>query len=160
MGLTYAELCVFGRLRKVERLGPVSMFDRMVYKETYSSLEELATKIKRFFTHYGNNRHKVTTLPPTFFYDPESCDDNRFDMRPWFYATDWSYQFDIIDERVREMKIKEEGSTQSNLLPATQRHERRKSYCERDEHQELIHINVILPPAQEKDEEMKDIFDP
>lgn len=32
MGLTYAELCVFGRLRKVERLGPVSMFDRMIYK--------------------------------------------------------------------------------------------------------------------------------
>ena len=31
MGLTYAELCVFGRLRK-EKLGPVSMFDRMIYK--------------------------------------------------------------------------------------------------------------------------------
>ena len=97
MGLTYAELCIFGRLRKVERLGPVSMFDRMVYKETYNDIEQLALKIKRFFIHYGNNRHKVTTLPPSFFYDPESCDDNRYDMRPWFYATDWSYQFDIID---------------------------------------------------------------
>lgn len=66
MGLTYAELCVFGKLRKIERLGPVSMFDRMVNKETYEDVKELSVKIKRFFTHYGNNRHKVTTLPPSF----------------------------------------------------------------------------------------------
>ena len=93
MGLTYAELCLFGRLRKNERLGPVSMFDRIIYTELYGDMEELATKIKRFFTHYGNNRHKCATLPPSFHYDPESCDDNRYDMRPWLYATDWSYQF-------------------------------------------------------------------
>lgn len=69
------------------------MFDRMYYKEIYSDVEVLADKIKKFFTFYGNNRHKTTTLPPSFYYDPESCDDNRFDMRPWLYATDWSYQF-------------------------------------------------------------------
>lgn len=39
MGLTYAELCIFGKLRKTERLGPVSMFDRMYYKEVYSCVE-------------------------------------------------------------------------------------------------------------------------
>jgi NAD+ synthase (glutamine-hydrolysing) len=70
MGLTYAELCIFGRLRKVERLGPVSMFDRMVYKDTYEDVAELATKIKRFFTYYSINRHKASTLPPTYYYDP------------------------------------------------------------------------------------------
>ena len=84
------------------------MFDRMVYKKTYDNVEDLAVKIKRFFTHYGLNRHKVTTLPPSFFYDPESCDDNRFDMRPWYYATDWSYQFQIIDDRVREIKSRQD----------------------------------------------------
>jgi len=42
MGLTYAELCIFGRLRKIERLGPVSMFDRMVYKNSYGDVEEMA----------------------------------------------------------------------------------------------------------------------
>lgn len=73
MGLTYAELCTFGRLRKVERLGPVSMFDRMYYKELYEDLKVLADKIKRFFTYYADNRHKVTILPPAFHYDPESC---------------------------------------------------------------------------------------
>ena len=36
--LTYAELCQFGKLRKVERLGPVSMFDRMVCKDCFSSI--------------------------------------------------------------------------------------------------------------------------
>ena len=35
----------------------------------------------------------MNILPPSFHYDLESCDDNRFDMRPIFYDTDWSYQF-------------------------------------------------------------------
>jgi NAD+ synthase (glutamine-hydrolysing) len=68
----------------------------------------LAAKIKKFFTFYAMNRHKSNTLPPTFFFDPESCDDNRYDMRPYIYATDWSYQFYIIDERVKEILSKNE----------------------------------------------------
>jgi NAD+ synthase (glutamine-hydrolysing) len=108
MGLTYAELCIFGKLRKIERLGPVSMFDRMYYKEVYANVEELAIKIKRFFNFYSANRHKCTILPPSFYFDPESCDDNRYDMRPFTYATDWSYQFEIIDERVKEIISKKE----------------------------------------------------
>lgn len=114
MGLTYAELCIFGKLRKSERLGPVSMFDRMYYKEVYPCVEELATKIKRFFTFYANNRHKCTILPPSFHFDPESCDDNRYDMRPYIYATDWSYQFEIIDERVKEIISKNESLSLDN----------------------------------------------
>lgn len=115
MGLTYAELCVFGRLRKIERLGPVSMFDRMYYKNVYEDIEELAAKIKKFFIEYAQNRHKVTILPPCFNYDPESCDDNRYDMRPHVYATDWSYQFQIIDDRVQDIKSHESQSD----IPAT-----------------------------------------
>jgi len=48
----------------------------------------------------------MTIITPTFFYDPETCDDNRFDMRPIMYATDWDYQFKIIDERVKQIKQK------------------------------------------------------
>ena len=70
MGLTYAELCMFGKLRKIDRLGPVSMFDRMIYKDYYEDIEELATKIKRFFTQYSLNRHKSSVLPPIFHYNP------------------------------------------------------------------------------------------
>ena len=80
------------------------MFDRVHLKELYDDVEVLADKIKKFFTYYADNRHKCTILPPAFHYEPESCEDKRFDMRPWLYATDWSYQFDIIDERVRELK--------------------------------------------------------
>lgn len=85
------------------------MFDRMYYKSVYPNVEDLADKIKKFFTYYGINRHKCTILPPAFHYDPEGCDDNRYDMRPFIYATDWSYQFEIIDERVRE--IQKRGET-------------------------------------------------
>ena len=83
------------------------MFDRVHYKKMYKDIRTLALKIKIFFRYYSANRHKVTTLPPTFHYEPEGCDDNRFDMRPHLYATDWSYQFKIIDERVQEIFKKE-----------------------------------------------------
>ena len=116
MGLTYAELCVFGRLRKIERLGPVSMFDRVHFKQIFSDVRELAEKIKAFFRYYSHNRHKITTLPPTFHFDPEGCDDNRFDMRPHIYATDWSYQFKIIDERVEEILEKEKELLEAPLM--------------------------------------------
>jgi len=142
MGLTYAELCIFGRLRKIERLGPVSMFDRMVYKNSYGDVEELARKVKLFFTTYSKNRHKATTLPPSFFYDPEACDDNRFDMRPWLYATDWSYQFDIIDDRVKEIQLKMSEDPNPDL----------KSRSSKKEMEDPI---IDLPPAQEITEEMK-----
>ena len=88
-------------------LGPVSMFDRMICKDCYDDFDQLATKIKTFFTHYGENRHKTNTLPPTFLYDPECCDHNRYDVRPFMYATNFSYQFDIIDQRVKELKSKD-----------------------------------------------------
>lgn len=110
----------------------------MANKETYENAEDLAVKIKRFFTHYANNRHKTTILPPCFYYDPESCDDNRYDMRPWIYATDWSYQFDIIDERVREIKLKID---EHMML-------RRKSCNSIDQEQGGENINVILPPSE------------
>lgn len=45
----------------------------------------------------------MTVITPSFHYDTECCDDNRFDMRPIIYATDWSYQFQIIDERVKDI---------------------------------------------------------
>lgn len=32
MGMTYEELSVFGRLRKVEKLGPYGMFTKLVHE--------------------------------------------------------------------------------------------------------------------------------
>ena len=80
------------------------MFDQMYCQHSYKNIDELALKIKRFFTFYAINRHKATILPPSFHFDQEGCDDNRLDMRPFIYATNWSYQFEIIDQRVKYMK--------------------------------------------------------
>ena len=81
------------------------MFDK-VYSMYLYKPNDLAEKIKRFFHFYSINRHKMTTVTPSFHYDPESCDDNRYDMRPIIYATDWSYQFKIIDERIKDIEDK------------------------------------------------------
>jgi len=45
----------------------------------------------------------MSTMTPIMHFNPEGCDDNRFDMRPMIYATNWEYQFDVIDERVRQI---------------------------------------------------------
>lgn len=63
MGMTYDELTVFGRLRKVHKLGPFGMFQRLVHDwgaerprvpgdnlPVYAPAQ-VAEKVKRFF-HY------------------------------------------------------------------------------------------------------------
>jgi hypothetical protein len=45
----------------------------------------------------------MASMTPIFHFNPEGCDDSRLDQRPIIYATDWSYQFEILDERVREL---------------------------------------------------------
>ena len=41
MGMTYDELCVFGRLRKVEKCGPYSMYTKLVQEwgDHYSPIQ-------------------------------------------------------------------------------------------------------------------------
>ncbi|CAI8045833.1 Glutamine-dependent NAD(+) synthetase [Geodia barretti] len=107
MGMTYAELSVFGRLRKVYHCGPYSMFLKLVHlwgdKLTPA---EVAVKVKHFFRCYGINRHKTTVLPPCYHAEAYSPDDNRFDLRPFLYNTTWQCQFEMID---RELVVMETG---------------------------------------------------
>lgn len=120
MGMTYAELSVFGRLRKVGMNGPFSMFGKLLYDwGSIFSPTEIATKVKRFFFYYSINRHKMTVLTPSLhcggfgicvrlhrglpsdrFFTSESYspDDNRFDLRPFLYPSAWKWQFDRIDQ--------------------------------------------------------------
>lgn len=79
------------------------MFDHIYSTRQYSTVAELAYKVKVFFKHYSQNRHKMATMTPIFHFNPEGCDDSRLDQRPITYATDWSYQFEILDERVKEL---------------------------------------------------------
>lgn len=67
MGVTYDELSVFGRLRKVDKCGPYSTFTKLVHEwGSFLSPVEIAEKVKHFFFEYARNRHKMTTLTPSY----------------------------------------------------------------------------------------------
>ncbi|KAJ7890630.1 hypothetical protein B0H14DRAFT_2690144 [Mycena olivaceomarginata] len=99
MGMTYDELSVFGRLRKVEKCGPYSTFTKLVHEwGSYLSPLQIAEKVKLFFFEHARNRHKMTTLTPSYHAESYSPDDNRFDLRPFLYPSRFPWQFKKIDE--------------------------------------------------------------
>lgn len=103
MGMTYEELGVYGRLRKIARLGPLAMVQRLYYAEWANkglSAKEIGEKVKKFFFYYSCNRHKMTTLTPSYHAENYSPDDNRFDQRQFLYNVRWPWQFRKIDEFV------------------------------------------------------------
>ena len=81
MGFTYAELDEIGRLRKIWRSGPVSMFERLLFNWPHKEPKEIADKVKKFFYYYSLNRHKMTVLTPSYHAEGYGTDDNRFDLR-------------------------------------------------------------------------------
>ncbi|CAI2187029.1 16585_t:CDS:10 [Funneliformis geosporum] len=105
MGMTYDELSTFGKLRKIERCGPFSMFLKLVH-DWGSELNptQVAEKVKKFFFYYSINRHKMTTLTPSYHAEAYSPDDNRFDLRPFLYNAAWSWQFKKVDSLVIEFE--------------------------------------------------------
>ncbi|CAK8690570.1 unnamed protein product [Clavelina lepadiformis] len=105
MGMTYQELSTFGKLRKISMCGPYSMFIKLVtlWRETCSP-SMVAQKVKHFFVSHGINRHKMTTLTPAMHAENYSPDDNRFDLRPFLYNKNWTWQFREIDAKVTKME--------------------------------------------------------
>ncbi|XP_048217418.1 glutamine-dependent NAD(+) synthetase-like [Perognathus longimembris pacificus] len=107
MGLTYAELSVLGRLRKTAKAGPYSMFCKLLHMWAKTcSPRQVAEKVKRFFSKYSMNRHKMTTLTPAYHAENYSPDDNRFDLRPFLYNSAWPWQFQRIDTQVLQLEWK------------------------------------------------------
>jgi len=102
MGMSYEELGYFGRLRKISRCGPVSMFKKLVVTWSHLAPSEVAAKVKRFFYYYSLNRHKMTTITPAYHAEAYSPDDNRFDLRQFLYNTKWTRQFKVIDNIVEQ----------------------------------------------------------
>lgn len=102
MGMTYDELGVFGFLRKVQRCGPVTMYQKL--REIWSHLTPtvVAEKVRRFFYYYAVNRHKMTILTPSYHAENYSPDDNRFDLRQFLYNAKWTRQFATIENLVHE----------------------------------------------------------
>jgi len=107
--MTYEELSIFGRLRKIHLMGPYSMFTHLT-RQWYGrvSAETTATKVKRFFHYYAINRHKMTTLTPAYHAEAYSPDDNRFDLRPFLYPAQWQWQFREIDKAVTGLAEQDE----------------------------------------------------
>jgi len=104
MGMTYHELGVFGTLRKAARCGPVSMFRKLLLTWNHLYIPtEIAQKVKSFFYYYSVNRHKMTTVTPSYHAENYSPDDNRFDLRPFLYNTKWVSQFAKIDSILKLM---------------------------------------------------------
>ncbi|KAM4602403.1 glutamine-dependent NAD(+) synthetase [Polymixia lowei] len=105
MGMTYSELSVIGRLRKISKCGPYSMFCKLIHtwKDALSPMQ-VALKVKHFFRMYSVNRHKMTTVTPSYHAESYGPDDNRFDLRPFLYNTRWTWQFRCIDNQVCQME--------------------------------------------------------
>ncbi|XP_056615131.1 glutamine-dependent NAD(+) synthetase [Triplophysa dalaica] len=110
MGMTYSELSVIGKLRKISKCGPYSMFCKLIHswKGAFSP-SQVAAKVKHFFRVYSINRHKMTTVTPSYHAENYSPDDNRFDLRPFLYNTRWDWQFRCIDDEVAV--IERDGGT-------------------------------------------------
>jgi NAD+ synthase (glutamine-hydrolysing) len=92
MGMTYAELSIFGRLRKVDKCGPWGMFEKLLHMWNHLSPREVYEKTRKFCYYYAINRHKMTVLTPSLHLEQYGTDDNRFDLRPFLYpGFDWPY---------------------------------------------------------------------
>lgn len=116
MGMTYEELGWFGRLRKISRCGPVSMYRKLcvAWADKFSP-SEVAVKVKRFFFYYSVNRHKMCTLTPSYHAEGYSPDDNRFDLRQFLYNTRWPRQFRVMDQLVAAQEGQEVDSLRKNV---------------------------------------------
>lgn len=102
MGMSFEELGVFGRLRKIDKCGPMGMYEKLIVTWSHLLPSEVAAKVKYFFRFYSINRHKTTVLTPCYHAENYSPDDNRFDHRQFLYNVSWPRQFKLIDKLAAE----------------------------------------------------------
>ncbi|ELU43539.1 glutamine-dependent NAD(+) synthetase synthase [Rhizoctonia solani AG-1 IA] len=122
MGMTYDELSVFGRLRKVEKCGPYSMFCKLIQEwgsmlsptqvrmfspfrssPVNESWQQIADKVKLFFFEHARNRHKMTTLTPSYHAADRERHKLGFDLRPFLYNARFPFQFAKIDDIAKKI---------------------------------------------------------
>lgn len=119
MGMTYDELSRFGRLRKVDKCGPMAMFIKLYHEWSQPPLnltaEQVAEKVKRFWFFYAINRHKMTTMTPSYHAEQYSPDDNRFDLRPFLINPRFPWSSKKIDEAVDIINQRSEEIKKANL---------------------------------------------
>jgi NAD+ synthase (glutamine-hydrolysing) len=79
----------------------------------------VAEKVKRFFTYYAMNRHKMCTITPSYHAEGYSPDDNRFDLRQFLYNVQWPRQFAAMDRLVEQQQQQVAAET-PRTMPATE----------------------------------------
>ncbi|KAI1330963.1 NAD+ synthase [Xylariaceae sp. FL0255] len=106
MGLTYAELSVFGICRKVEKLGPWSCYLHLLgaWKDRNLTPSQIAEKVMRFFRNYALNRQVTTIVTPSIHMSAYNPDDNRHDLRPFLYVVNWPFQFNKIKSHAKQLE--------------------------------------------------------
>ncbi|KAL3674301.1 Glutamine-dependent NAD(+) synthetase [Phytophthora oleae] len=84
------------------------MFRKLTNLWSHLAPTEVAAKVKRFVFYYSVNRHRMTTLTPSYHAENYSPDDNRFDLRPFLYNARWTRQFSCIDSLAAKLEEKKE----------------------------------------------------
>lgn len=75
---------------------------------------EVRDKVKRFYTMHMRNRHKMTTLTPSYHAESYSPDDNRFDLRPFCYNLPMTHQWDDVERLVRAAQRRVDAKANGN----------------------------------------------
>ncbi len=57
-----------------------------IYIYIHPHTHQVAEKVKKFFFYYSINRHKMTTLTPSYHAEDYSPEDNRHDLRQVLYV--------------------------------------------------------------------------
>ena len=76
-------------------------------KSSYGCKKVSLQILSYLLRYYSINRHKMTTLTPSYHAEVYSPDDNRFDHRPFLYNARWSWQFSAIDTAVEKISAME-----------------------------------------------------
>ena len=69
---------------------------------------QIYDKVRHFNFFYSINRHKMTTLTPSYHAESYSPEDNRFDMRP-FLLPEFSWAYRKIEEQVQLVEGEEKS---------------------------------------------------
>ena len=103
MGCTYEELGVFGRLRKIEKLGPFSMWQKLCVQWKHLSPREVYQRTRFLWHNFGINRHKQEILTPSLHAETYSPDSNRYDLLP-FLRPSLTWAYNRIEKAVSEIE--------------------------------------------------------
>jgi NAD+ synthase (glutamine-hydrolysing) len=115
MGMTYEEIFAMAKLRKVDHMGPVAMFERLLvdWRDEKTPLD-IAVLVKRFHHFYAINRHKMTTMAPAYHAADYSAEYPRPFLYPEFQDS-WACK--RIDAMLADIEGKNEERKDSALQP-------------------------------------------